>query len=170
MATDRTVFPVTRTSATAAAAVGGGIGDSLKGVHVSGNNVAGFKVGATAVKAGQVVSISNASALTFTVIPCVAEAGSSPIGVAITDGAVGAQIAVAMIGCIVRVSNYASDVNIDASERLTYNDAAPGGTVIAVPAGDTQELVGRALADDTGSYLELTPMLVMCGAKVVIHA
>ena len=165
MVTDRTSFPVLRTSA-----VPGPIGESLKGVHISGDNVQSFTVGATAVKAGQVVSISNASALTFTVIPCVAEAGSSPIGVAITDGAVGAQIAVAMIGCIVRVSNYANDVNIDASERLTYNDAAPGGTVIAVPAGDTQELVGRALADDTGSYLELTPMLVMCGAKVVIHA
>jgi hypothetical protein len=164
MVTDRTSFPVARTSATV-----GNIGDSLKGVHISGNNVAGFIVGATAVKAGQVVSIS-ATGIDWTVIPCVAEAGSFPIGVAITDGAVGKLVSVAMIGCIARVSNYASDVNIDASERLTYNDAAPGGTVIACSGANTLPLVGRALADDTGSYLELTPMLIMCGANCTIHA
>jgi len=162
--TDRTSFPVLRTSA-----VPGPIGESLKGVHISGNNVASFTVGATAVKAGQVVSIS-ATGLDFTVIPCIAQAGSQPVGVAITDAAIGAKVAVAMIGCIVKVSNYASDVQIDASERLTWNDCAIGGSVIAASGGTTQPLVGRALADDTGSYLELTPILVMCGARSTIHA
>jgi len=161
MVTDRTAFPTVRSTAP--------IGDSIRGVHVSGNNVASFKVGATAVKAGQVVSIS-ATGLDFTVIPCVAEAGSQPIGVAVADGAVGYQVPVAMIGCIVRVSNYASDANIDASERLTWNDAAPGGTVIACSGANTQPLVGRSLEDDTASSLLLFQMLVMCGAWNTIHA
>lgn len=161
MVTDRTAFPTVRSTAP--------IGDSIRGVHISGNNVASFTVGATAVKAGQVVSIS-ATGLDFTVIPCVAEAGSQPIGVAIADGALGYQVPVAMIGCIVRVSNYASDVNIDAGERMTWNDAAPGGTTIACSGADTQPLVGRALADDTGSYLLLYPLLVLCGARNTIHA
>jgi len=162
--TDRTSFPVARTSAAV-----GNIGDSLKGVHISGNNVASFTVGATAVKAGQVVSIS-ATGLDFTVIPCVAEAGSQPIGVAVTDGAVGAKISVAMIGCIAKVSNYSSDTAIDASERLTWNDCAIGGSVIACSGGTTQPLGGRALAYDVATTLELTPILVMCGARSTIHA
>jgi len=159
--TDRTSFPIARTTAP--------IGESLKGVHISGKNVQSFTVGATAVKAGQVVSIS-ATGLDFTVIPCVAEAASMPIGVAITDAAVGAKVAVAMIGCIVRVSQDSSDQDIDASERLMYNDCAIGGTVFAATGANTIPLVGRALADDVAASLLLFPMLVMCGAQITIHA
>jgi hypothetical protein len=161
MVTDRTSFPIARTTAP--------IGDSIRGVHVSGNNVASFKVGATAVKAGQVVSIS-ATGLDFTVIPCIAEAGSQPIGVAVADGAVGYQVPVAMIGCIVRVSNFSSTDDIDASERLTWNDCAIGGSVIACSGANTENLVGRALEDDTAASLLLFQMLVMCGARNTIHA
>jgi hypothetical protein len=159
--TDRTSFPVLSTVAP--------IGESLKHALISGNNLGSFTVGATAVKAGQVVSIS-ATGLDWTVIPCIAEAGSQPIGVAVTDAAIGGKVSVAMIGCICWVSNYASDVDIDAGERLTWNDAAPGGTVILSAGAPTLPLVGRALGDDDASNLELFPMLVLCGAFNTEHA
>lgn len=152
MAIDRTAFPTTQ-----------------KAILISGSNVQTFKVGATDVKAGQVVSIS-ATGLDFTVVPCVAEAGSSPVGVAIQNAAIGAQVAVAMIGCIARVSNYSSDVDIDAGEYVTFNDAAPGGTVIACSGTATQPLVGRMLEDSIAANLGLEAMLVLCGATNVIHA
>lgn len=152
MVTDITAFPTTQ-----------------KAILIAGDNVQTFKVGATAVKAGHVVSIS-ATGLDFTVIPCIAEAGSCPVGVAIQNAAVGAQVAVAMIGCIARVSGYASDVDLDAGDYVTWNDAAPGGTVIACSGSATQPLVGRMLEDLTGSALTLKAMLVLCGATNVIHA
>jgi hypothetical protein len=157
MATDRLAFPT----------VSGPI-------LIGGKNVQTFKVGATAVKAGQVVSISAAGA-TRTVIPCVAEAGCQPVGVAIEAGAIGQQVSVACIGCIARVSNYSSDVDIDCGHFVTMNDALTpnGGTVIAVLAGATtvtQELVGVMVEDSTAASLTLDAMLVLCGATFAHHA
>lgn len=160
MATDRTSFPTLKTVAP--------IGEALRSALISGNNVASFKAGA-AIKAGQVVGI-EATGTDWQVVKSVAEVGSQPIGVAVNDAASGEKVAVAMIGCICWVSNYSSDVDIDAGERLTWNDAAPGGTVIACSGANTEQLVGRALTDDDASNLELFQMLVLCGAKNTIHA
>jgi len=155
MATDRLAFP------------------TISGpILIGGKNVQTFKVGATAVKAGQVVSISAAGA-TRTVIPCVAEAGSQPIGVAIEAGAIGQQVSVACIGCIARVSNYASDVNIDCGHYVTMDDALTpnGGTVIECPvANTTVELIGVMVEDSTAASLTLDAMLVLCGATFAHHA
>jgi hypothetical protein len=156
MATDRLAFP------------------TISGpILIGGKNVQTFKVGATAVKAGQVVSISAAGA-TRTVIPCVAEAGSQPIGVALEAGAIGQQVAVACIGCIARVSNYSSDVDIDCGHPVTMNDALTpnGGTVIecSVASTTTQELIGVMVEDSTAASLTLDAMLVLCGATFAHHA
>jgi len=152
--TDRTVFPTTPRS-----------------ILISGNNVQTFKVGATAVKAGMVVSISAAGA-DFTVIPCVAEAGCCPVGVAIADGALGQQVAVACIGCIARVSNYSTDVDYDAGDYMVPNDAMTpnGGTVIIASGNPMQQLVGRLIEDSTGANLTLDAMLVLCGGVINVHA
>ena len=154
MATDRLAFP------------------TISGpILIGGKNVQTFKVGATAVKAGQVVSISAAGD-TRTVIPCVAEAGSQPVGVAIEAGAIGQQVSVACIGCIARVSNYSSDVNIDCGHKVTMNDALTlnGGTVIECPdATTTVELIGVMVEDSTAASLTLDAMLVLCGATFAHH-
>jgi len=149
MATDRTAFPTTQ-----------------KNILISGNNVQSFTVGATAVKAGQVVSISAAGD-SWTVIPCVAEADSQPVGVALADVAAAGKVAVGMIGTICRVSNYSSDVNIDAGHYVTMNDSMTplGGTVIECPAASTTvELLGLMVEDSTAASLGLEAMLVLCGA------
>ena len=169
MTTDRTSFPTTRTVATTGVPTTDRVGEHIGNVLISGHNVASFKVGATAVKAGQVVSISDAG-LDFTVIPCIAEAGSMPIGVAIGNAAPGYQVAVAMLGCIARVSNFSSTDDIDAGDPVTWNDAAPGGTVILAVGAATQPLVGRMLVDSDASALDLDAMLVLCGATVSVHA
>lgn len=154
MATDRLVFPTTQ-----------------KNILISGSNVQSFTVGATAVKAGQVVSISAAGA-DWTVIPCVAEAGSQPVGVAMADVAAAGKVDVACIGCIAYASNYSSDVNIDAGHWVTMNDAMTplGGTVIEVPdATTTVELIGVMIEDSTAASLGLEAMLVLCGATYSHH-
>jgi len=154
MATDRTTFPTTQ-----------------KNILISGSNVQSFTVGATAVKAGQVVSISAAGD-SWTVIPCVAEAGSQPVGVALADVAAGGKVDVACIGCIAYVSNYSTDVDIDAGHLVTMNDSMTplGGTVIEVPdATTTIEQIGVMIEDSTAASLGLEAMLVTCGATYSHH-
>lgn len=156
MATDRTAFPTTQ-----------------KNILVSGNNVANFTASG-AIVAGQVVAI-DATGVTDTVRAAVVESGECPIGVAITSvtaaqATAGIKVSVAGIGCIVRVSNYSSDVDIDAGEPVTTNDCAVGGTVIACSGAATQELVGRMVEDSTAASLGLEKMLVLCGCTSVIHA
>lgn len=153
MATDRLAFPTISSP-----------------ILISGHNVQSFTVGATGVKAGQVVSISAAGA-TMTVIPCVAEAGSQPVGVALTNVSAAGKVAVGMIGTICRVSNYSSDVDIDCGHYVTMNDALTpdGGTVIAAPAASTTvELIGVMVEDSDASALTLDAMLVLCGATYAI--
>lgn len=155
MATDITAFP------------------SITNVLYSGNNVDDF-IASGAITAGQVVAI-DATGVGMTVRAAIAEAGECPVGVAIASvtaaqATAGAHVAVAGPGCIVRVSNYSSDVDIDAGEPLTTNDCAVGGTVIACAGAATQELVGRAYEDSTASALVGFLMRVTCGATNVVHA
>lgn len=156
MATDRTAFPTTK-----------------KEILVSGNNVQTF-IASGAISAGQVVAI-DATGVTMTVRAAVVESGEAPIGVAIAsvtaaEATAGKQVPVAMIGTIVYVSNYSSDVDIDAGEYVTTNDCAIGGSVIACSGAATQELVGRMLEDSTAASLTMEKMLVLCGNTNVIHA
>jgi len=156
MANDRTAFPAT-----------------MKTILVAGNNVQSF-IASGAISAGQVVAI-DATGVTMTVRAAVVEAGEAPLGVAIqgvtaAEATAGKQVAVAMLGCIVYVSNYSSDVDIDAGEPVTTNDCAVGGTVIACSGAATQELVGRMLEDSTAASLTMEKMLVLCGTTSVIHA
>jgi len=152
MATDRTAFPTTP-----------------RNILISGSNVQTFTVGATAVTAGMVVSISAAGD-SMTVIPCIAEAGSQPVGVAIADGAVGRQVAVACIGCIARVCNAYNDTDIDCGHWVTMNACAIGGTVSEVAdATTTVELLGAMVEDSTAASLGLEAVLVLCGATYSHH-
>jgi hypothetical protein len=155
MATDITAFP------------------TITNVLVHGSNVGDF-IASGAITAGQVVAF-DATGVTDTVRMAIAEAGECPVGVALfsvtaAQATAGAHVAVGMLGTICRVSNYSSDVDIDAGEPLTTNDAAPGGTVIAASGAATQELVGRAMEDSDASNLEGFKMLVLCGVTSVIHA
>lgn len=156
MATDRTAFPATKSE-----------------ILVHGNNVGDF-LASGAISAGQVVAI-DATGVTMTVRAAVVESGEAPIGVAIhgvtaAEATLGKHVSVAMIGTIVYVSNYSSDVDIDAGEYVTTNDCAVGGTVIACSGAATQELVGRMLEDSTAASLTMEKMLVLCGNTNVIHA
>jgi len=156
MATDRTAFPATK-----------------KEILVSGNNVQSY-IASGAISAGQVVAI-DATGVTKTVRAAIAEAGECPVGVAIAsvtaaEATAGKHVAVAENGCVVYVSNYSSDVDIDAGELVTTNDCAIGGSVIACAGAATQELVGRMIEDSTAASLTMEMMKVMCGATNVIHA
>jgi len=63
------------------------------------------------------------------VIPCIATAGSQPIGVALYDTAAGDSVAVACDGCVVYVANYSDAVTMDAGDVVGPNANAVGGTV-----------------------------------------
>ena len=156
MATDRTAFPATKAE-----------------ILVCGNNVQSF-IASGAITKGQVVAI-DATGVSMTVRAAVVESGEAPIGVAIAsvtaaEATAGKQVPVAMIGCIVYVSNYASDVDMDAGDYVTTNDCAIGGSVITCSGAATQELVGRMLEDSTAASLTMEQMKVKCGCTNVIHA
>jgi len=152
MVTDRTAFPTTQ-----------------KNILISGSNVQSFTVGATAVTAGMIVSVSAAGA-SWTVIPCIAEAGSQPIGIAMTDVGVGGKVSVACIGCIARGCNAYSDTNIDAGHILVMDDNAIGGCFVVAPdATTTVEQVGILIEDSTAASLGLEAISVTCGATYSHH-
>lgn len=127
---------------------------TIKNVLIGGNNVQNFTVGATVVKAGQVVAIS-ASGLDLTVVPAIAESGECPIGVAITGAAIGGQVGVAMAGCLAYVTNYDDTATVDAGHWVMTNDAALGGAVeeasLAASGGATATIqpyvIGRLVTD-----------------------
>ena len=126
---------------------------AIHNVLHSGDNIQSFTA-AAAVTAGQVVAI-NATGVTLTVNKAVAATGERPIGVAIISAAAGAQVPVAMTGCIVNVANADDTADIDAGEWLTANDNTVGGTVsaqsVAAESGATAAIydtvVGFAVGD-----------------------
>lgn len=108
-----------------------------------------------AITAGMVVSFDDAG-ISNDVMPCVAEAGTWPIGVAITSAVDNAEVTVASYGSIVKVANADDTTGIDAGDFLAMNDCAAKGTVAAADltaSGATvllQYVVGIALEDIAG--------------------
>ena len=126
---------------------------AIHNVLYSGDNIQSFTASG-AITAGQVVAI-DATGVTLTVRAAVAESGERPVGVAIMSVASGAQVPVAMTGCIVNVANADDGTDIDAGEWLTTNDNTVGGTVsaqsIAAESGATaaiyDTMIGYAVGD-----------------------
>jgi hypothetical protein len=103
------------------------------------------------VTAGQVVCIPATGV--STVIAAVAEAGSQPVGVALTSAASGGYVSVCMLG-ICNVVCADDTTGIDAGDLLIMNDNTVGGTVTASLAVGTQatpqECIGYAVEDIAG--------------------
>ena len=126
---------------------------TIRNVLYSGDNIQSFTASG-AITAGQVVAI-DATGVTLTVRAAIAESGERPVGVAIMSVANGAQVPVAMTGCIVYVANADDGTDIDAGEWLTTNDCPAGGTVsaqsIAAESGGTAAIydtvIGYAVGD-----------------------
>jgi hypothetical protein len=130
---------------------------TIRNVLYSGDNIQTFTA-TTAVTAGQVVAI-NATGESMEVDPSVATAGSRALGVALYSASAGAQVAVAMTGCICYVAIYDDAATIDAGDFVETNDCAVGGTVgtvvVAATGGATvtvhNDVVGIALDDIAAS-------------------
>ena len=118
---------------------------AIHNVLYSGDNIQSFTASGT-ITAGQVVAI-DATGETLTVRAAVAEAGERPVGVAIMSVASGAQVPVAMTGCIVCVANADDGTDIDAGEWLTTDANAVGGTVSAQSIAATADT--KATIHDT---------------------
>jgi len=104
---------------------------TIRNVLVDGDNIKSYTVGGTlAVKAGMTLAF-HGTGVSNTVQASVKGTTVMPVGVALYDAAVGAQVAVACRGCRVYVANAESDVAIDAGDPLEDNDNAIGGTVSA---------------------------------------
>ena len=123
---------------------------TIRNVLWSGSNI--FKMTATTlVKAGQVVAI-NATGVSGAVDPCVAVAGSMPLGVALYGAAAGAEVAIAGPGCIVYVANADDTATVDAGNWVVFNDNTVGGTVSEYAAGAASiQAVGFAIDDIAAS-------------------
>lgn len=138
---------------------------TIRNVIEAGSNILTFKAGAT-VKAGQVVAF-EATGVSRQVIPAVKGTTGQPIGVAVYGVSSGAQVAVAMDGCLVTVANADDTTGIDAGDPLEDNIAAVGGTVSAAALSEAgavavvKSLVGIALDDIAGGGTGV--MKVMCG-------
>lgn len=139
---------------------------TIRNVLWSGSNI--FKMTATtAVKAGQVVAI-NAAGVSGAVDPCVAAAGSMPLGVALYGAGAGAEVAIAGPGCIVYVANADDTAVVDAGGYVTFNDNAVGGTVSEVGSGAaTQQVVGFAIDDIAASG---TGRILLFPCSLTVHA
>lgn len=130
---------------------------TIRNVLWSGDNIQTFTA-TTAVTAGQVVAI-NATGVSMAVDPSVATAGSRSIGVALYSASAGAQVAVAMTGCICYVAIYDDTATIDAGDFVETNDCAVKGTVgaaaVAATGGATvtahYDIIGIAVDDIAAS-------------------
>jgi len=122
---------------------------AIRTVLVSGDNINQFTAGA-AISAGQVVAF-HGTGVAWTVHPCATGTTGTVVGVALYDAANGAQVAVAMRGCIVYVQNGAQGAVDQGDPLIAYGttttgtvsvaDIATGATLTPVP------LVGFALED-----------------------
>lgn len=114
------------------------------------------------IKAGQVVAI-DATGVSMTVRAAVAEAGESPIGVALINAADGELVTVALNGAICYFTNADDTTAIDAGSFLETNDNAVGGTVIAVNEAASGAatavlhplVIGKAIEDIAGGGVGL---------------
>lgn len=99
----------------------------IRNVLESGENILNL-TSSGAASAGMAAAI-DATGLSLTVRPGVAEAGELPIGVYIYDVAAGEMAAIAGPGCIVYVANADDTATGDAGDYMCTNDNAVGGTV-----------------------------------------
>jgi len=93
---------------------------TIRNVLYSGDNLATFTAG-EAITAGQVVGIA-ATGVAMTVIGCNNTAEEIPFGVALYDADSGAEVSVALSGCIVYVAEGGGNV-IDAGDYVQSSAA-----------------------------------------------
>lgn len=130
----------------------------VTGTPIMHNNGPTFTFTASGtITAGQVVAI-DATGVSDTVRAAVAEAGESPIGVALISVADGEKVNVALPGAIVYMTNADDTTAIDAGSFVETNDNAVGGTVTAVAEAATGGatatshylVIGKAIDDIAG--------------------
>lgn len=110
---------------------------TIRNVLVSGDNIQAYTVGGTlAVKAGMVLAF-HGTGVSKTVQAAVKGTTVIPVGVALYDAAVGAQVAVACRGCRVYVANADDAATLDAGDPLEDNANAIGGCVSEAPLSVT---------------------------------
>lgn len=104
---------------------------TVRDVLVHGDNILNL-TSSGAAKAGMVAAI-DATGISMTVRPAVAEAGELPIGVYLYDVDANDPAAIAGEGCIVYVANADDTATGDAGDYLCTNDNTVGGTVSVQP-------------------------------------
>ncbi len=125
---------------------------TVRNVLVSGDNIGTFIAGA-AIKAGQVVAF-HGTGVSMTVHPCAVGTTLGIVGVALYDAAIGANVAVAMAGCICNIVNGIQATNWDAGTFLKAYGTTTAGTVEAAAlTGGVAPLniVGLAIENNTAS-------------------
>lgn len=143
---------------------------TIRNVLYSGDNIQSFLAGDT-IKAGMVVCF-HATGVAYGCIPCIAGAGTIPIGVALYDAASGAYVAVAMAGCVCYVAktDITGAVVIDAGDYCIPDDNAVGGCVSPlVPGAVTQTsplgiFLDKAAATAATARVLIHPMKLSAGA------
>ena len=142
---------------------------AIHNVLYSGDNIQSFTASG-AITAGQVVAI-DATGETLTVRAAIAESGERPVGVAIMSVASGAQVPVAMTGCICYVANADDTAGIDAGDWLTTNDNTVGGTVsvqsIADESGTTAEIYDTVIGFAVGDIAKSATGLMMIQPQTI---
>ena len=142
---------------------------AIHNVLYSGDNIQSFTASGT-ITAGQVVAI-DATGETLTVRAAVAEAGERPVGVAIMSVASGAQVPVAMTGCICYVANADDTAGIDAGDWLTTDDNTVGGTVsaqsIAAESGTTAAIYDTVIGYAVGDIAKAATGLMMIQPQTI---
>lgn len=142
---------------------------AIRNVLYAGDNIQSFTASG-AITAGQVVAI-DATGVTLTVRAAVAESGERPVGVAIMSAASGAQVPVAMTGCIVYVANADDGADIDAGEWLTTNDNTVGGTVsaqsVAAESGATAAIYDTVIGFAVGDIAKNATGLMMIHPQTI---
>ena len=142
---------------------------AIHNVLYSGDNIQSFTASG-AITAGQVVAI-DATGVTLTVRAAIAESGERPVGVAIMSVASGAQVPVAMTGCICYVANADDTAGIDAGDWLTTNANTVGGTVsaqsIAAESGATAAIYDTVIGYAVGDIAKAATGLMMIQPQTI---
>lgn len=127
----------------------------IRHVLISGKNTQQFTASG-AIKAGQVVAF-NSTGVSMTVQAAVTSTTETIVGVAIYDAADGAQVTVAMRGCIAYVVNGLDNDAIDAGDPVGPITTGLVGSVCPIPASGVlctpiaNQIVGFAVEDVTGA-------------------
>jgi hypothetical protein len=125
---------------------------TIRNVLVAGDNIQQFTASG-AIKAGHVVAF-NSTGVDLTVQAAVVGTTLGVAGVALYDAADGAEVAVAMDGCIVYVVNGLDGTNWDAGTYVKVYGTTTTGTVVAAAlTGGVAPLdvVGLAIETNTAT-------------------